>query len=86
MSDFHLNAYPNPSRGFTNIAYFLPQSMDVQVELYNMVGQKVQVLKNEWQPAGDQYIELNTNNLPKGNYLVRLVAGGAVSTQKLVVF
>lgn len=85
QNDFHLNAYPNPAQGFTQIAYHLPQSMDVQVELYNLVGQKVQTLRNEFQSEGDQYIELNTNDLPKGNYLLRLVANGQVSTQKIIV-
>lgn len=80
-----LNAYPNPSKGRTTIAYNLTESSDVVVELFDLMGKKVQTLTNEWQASGDQYLELNTSSLPKGNYLVRLMANGQISTQKLVV-
>ena len=82
---FHLNAYPNPVRGFVSIAYYLPRSSKVQVELFDLTGQKINLLINEFQMEGDQHLNLNTNELPAGNYFIRLNVNGQVSTKKLVV-
>lgn len=82
---FLLNAYPNPASTFTTIAYHLEESTNVQVDLFDLMGKKVVNLANEQQTAGDQYINVDTSELPKGSYLVRLVANGQVSTQRIVV-
>lgn len=82
---FLLNAYPNPAQTQTTIAYYLANGAKVEVAIYNMLGQRVATLANEYQAIGDQYIELNTNELNAGQYIVRLVVDGAVATKTIRV-
>ena len=52
-ASFVLNQnYPNPFNPSTTISYDLTAPARVEVSIYNMVGQKVTTLVNEYQPAG----------------------------------
>ena len=44
--------YPNPFNPVTNIGFELPRAVQVKIELFNIIGQKVKVLLNEQRPAG----------------------------------
>lgn len=48
--------YPNPSNPTTTIEYQLPHPVQVQISLYSIVGEKVAVLVNEYQDAGNYRI------------------------------
>lgn len=64
------NIYPNPVDNKTNISYFLEKEMDVKIELFNMLGERVQSIVSEKQNAGEYQVEINTNNLINGTYFV----------------
>ena len=44
--------YPNPFNPSTQIDFSLPESANIQLEIYNILGQKVQTLKNERMAPG----------------------------------
>lgn len=80
-----LRSYPNPSSGSTTVRYELEQAADVNLGLYNISGQKVMQLRNEFQHAGTQEVVFHPENLPGGVYLLKLEAGSSVSVSRMVI-
>lgn len=82
--------YPNPSSGFTNIAFSLSKSGSVQLDIFNRQGQKVRTLIDENQAAGPKTIQWNGTDgngqtVAAGLYFVRLITEDGIETEKLLV-
>ncbi len=77
--------YPNPFNPGTIIAYELPETADVRLELYNAAGQRVAVLVNGTRTAGQHQIYFEADGLASGLYLYRLQAGDQVLTRKMTL-
>jgi hypothetical protein len=77
--------YPNPFAGQTTIRYEVPQSGDIRLAVYNVLGQRVALLVHEQQEAGRKEISFTARDLPSGVYFVRLTSGGMTRTQKITV-
>ncbi len=60
--------YPNPFNPQTTIKYDLVKSGMVELNIYNVLGQKVLSLVNKNQSAGSHSITFNVSNLPSGLY------------------
>ena len=72
--------FPNPFNPATTIKYALPQAVDVELTVYNVVGQVVRTLVAEHQSAGRYVVEWDATNdsghsLSAGMYFYRLQAG-----------
>ncbi|MCD4746983.1 MAG: T9SS type A sorting domain-containing protein [Bacteroidales bacterium] len=79
--------YPNPFVNSTTINYYLPESSKVVLNVYNIIGQKVNTLINENQTAGQHNIIWNgkdTNNemIESGVYFYSLEVNGKIITNK----
>lgn len=78
--------YPNPFNPSTTISYQLPTSSFVSLKIYDVLGNEVKTLVNEYKQAGDHNYELKIDNseLSSGIYFYRINAGYYSSTKKLV--
>jgi len=82
--------YPNPFNPSTVITYQLPQVGMVTLEIYNAFGEKVRMLVNNMQEAGNYEVEWDGKNnsgnqLSSGIYLYRISAGNYVKVMKMVL-
>ncbi len=81
---------PNPFNFTTRIGYTLDNSYNVQLEIYNILGQKVKVLDNGIRDAGVHTILWNgcdDNGSPcsEGVYLYTLKVGESIKTKKMLL-
>lgn len=77
--------YPNPFNPRTTIVYALPEAGQVQIALYNTLGQKVKTLVHQFKAAGTYTVEINVADLPSGMYLYQMEAGQFSKRLKLVL-
>ena len=73
-----LGAYPNPSSGKTTIGFSLSEQGDLELAVYNTLGQRVAVLASGSYEAGQHEAYFDGARLPNGLYLYRLTHGGAL--------
>ena len=77
------NNYPNPFNPSTTIKFGLPQNANVQISVYNVIGQKVMEIANGEYSAGIHYVRFNAESLSSGIYIYKMNAVG-VSGNKFV--
>ena len=77
--------YPNPFNPQTVITYQLSGISQVELNIYNMLGQKVAVLVSETQPAGNYRAEWDATRFASGVYFYELKAGSFQKTRKMLL-
>ncbi|MCF7922492.1 MAG: T9SS type A sorting domain-containing protein [Candidatus Marinimicrobia bacterium] len=80
-----LNAYPNPFNPSSRIEYSLSQTSNVQLSIYNILGQKIESLIDGRQDAGVHSIQWEAKGQPAGIYLAVLNNGFESKTTKMVL-
>jgi len=66
--------YPNPTSGMTQLKMDLPKATMVTVSVYNALGQRVQRLEQDLTAGSGQTLQLNSTDLPSGQYFYRIKA------------
>jgi hypothetical protein len=82
--------YPNPFNPAVQIDYALPHSGEVEIVVYNILGQKVRTLLSDWQEAGFQRIAWHglddaNRQMASGVYLIRVTTSGLLRTRKVML-
>ena len=77
--------YPNPFNPITQIKYQLPKATKVNMDIYNLNGNKVRSLVNTRQQAGYYIINFNANGLASGVYLYTISTENNHVTNKMVL-
>ncbi|MBT8380462.1 MAG: T9SS type A sorting domain-containing protein [Ignavibacteria bacterium] len=77
--------YPNPFNPSTVIELSLPQAENVKLIIYNLLGEQVEVLVNDYQQAGKYKFGFDASSLSSGIYFYSLTAGSFSETKKMIV-
>jgi hypothetical protein len=80
-----LNICPNPFNASASISYSLPEAANISIEVYNLMGQKVERLYSGFENAGEHSFVWNAGNYSSGMYFVRLSAGDISRTERVVL-
>ncbi len=80
-----LQNHPNPFNSFTTIHYSLPEPSDVHIEIFDLLGQRVDVLFDGYKPAGLHSLDWNADDFPSGVYFTRLKSGDKSQNIKMVL-
>jgi hypothetical protein len=79
--------FPNPFNPTTRINYQLPKESFVLLKVFDVLGNQVALLVNEYQNSGNYNIQFSSNNLQltSGTYFYELRAGDFVSVKKMLL-
>lgn len=77
--------YPNPFNPNTTISFQLPVSGHVKLKIYDVLGNEIATLIDEFKNAGKHNLVFNAENLSSGMYFYRLEADGVLKTMKMML-
>jgi hypothetical protein len=81
--------YPNPFNPNTLIRFVLPVNSFVTLKVYDVLGNEIAILVDEYRSAGNYEINFDANSatggLPSGIYFFRLQAGGFDQTKSMLL-
>jgi hypothetical protein len=77
--------YPNPFNPSTSIHYALPRGAHVRLEVFNSAGERVAVLVDNDQSAGQHGATFDGTRFASGAYFYRLQAADFVATKKFLL-
>ncbi|MEN9839782.1 MAG: hypothetical protein RL177_1261, partial [Bacteroidota bacterium] len=77
--------YPNPFNPGTTIRFTIRSLSDVDIAVYDLLGRKVAQLVDRRFSSGEHRVEFDASNLPSGQYVVRMSAGGQVYSRKITL-
>jgi len=85
LSYYLYQNYPNPFNPVTNISFEVPISSDINLSVYNILGNITDVLVNEQKEPGKYTISWNASHLSSGFYYYILKSGKNIITQKCIL-
>jgi Secretion system C-terminal sorting domain len=77
--------YPNPFNPSTTIEFGIPESQFVILAVYNLLGEQVGLLVNEYLSAGSYKATWDASDLPSGIYIYKLSAGEFSQSNKMIL-
>jgi hypothetical protein len=77
--------YPNPFNPSTVISFTVAKRSNINLAVFNILGEQVAILINEMKDAGNYQVEFNAVDLPSGMYVYRFEAENFVSTKKMML-
>jgi hypothetical protein len=84
--DFLWDFYPNPFNNAFSIQYQLERPDRVEIDLYNIRGQHVGNILNQYKSAGSHTINYQISELSSGIYLVNLRLQSGINSMKKVIY
>jgi len=77
--------YPNPFNKDTRICYYVPENSQVRLEAFNILGEKICTMADEYQNTGWHAINFNAGSLPSGIYYYRMNILSYYVTKKMLL-
>lgn len=85
LEDKLIGNFPNPFNPLTKIRYTLKDVDRVSLKIYDILGNKINVLEEEYKLPGEHEISFDGSNLPSGVYLCVLETSRYRSVQKMIL-
>ncbi|NQU68436.1 MAG: T9SS type A sorting domain-containing protein [Candidatus Marinimicrobia bacterium] len=79
------SAFPNPFNPVTTIKYDLPETGDVKIIIYDMMGREVTQLVNAVENAGYHSVKWDATSYASGAYFVKMTSDDFTQTQKVML-
>jgi flagellar hook assembly protein FlgD len=80
-----LQNYPNPFNAQTTVKYILHKTRRVRIDVYDLLGRKVETLVNEEKQAGQHQAVWDASDRSSGVYFYRIEAGEFIETKKMIL-
>jgi DNA-binding beta-propeller fold protein YncE len=77
--------YPNPFNPVTTIEFAIPELAEVRLEVFDILGRRVQTLLSGPLEAGFHRVQFDASRLASGIYLYRIQAGEFSKVQRMVL-
>jgi hypothetical protein len=77
--------YPNPLTDAATIEFTLEREADVEISVYNTIGQRVKLILSERRFAGSHSINFERGDLPQGVYFYTIKAGEKAESHKMLI-
>lgn len=82
---FQLTNYPNPFNSHTKIFVRIPISGVLAIKIYNVVGEEISEVTNQYLNAGSYNFYFDANKLTSGVYLIRMKIGDRQFSHKILL-
>ncbi|MDH3268742.1 MAG: T9SS type A sorting domain-containing protein, partial [Ignavibacteria bacterium] len=77
--------YPNPFNPSTNINFSIAEASFVKIAVYNLLGQQVDLLLDEFREAGLHTVSFDASQLPSGAYFYSIETPQFNQTRKMLL-
>ncbi len=77
--------YPNPFNPNTIIDYQIPEAGEVELTVFNILGEKISTLLKRYQKAGSYQAVFNAEDISSGIYLYKLTTGNYSQICKMII-
>ncbi len=77
--------YPNPFNPTTKINFSVPNTGNVTMKIYDLLGREIMTLVNQSKPAGNYTVDFDASQLSSGVYIYQLRSGNSLLTKKMMV-
>lgn len=77
--------YPNPFNPSTTIDYSIPKAGNVQIKVYDILGNEVATLVDRYESPGSHSVSFNASNFASGIYIYIMRSGGFHSSGKMIL-
>ncbi|MEJ2103517.1 MAG: aryl-sulfate sulfotransferase [Ignavibacteriaceae bacterium] len=86
VKEFELSQnFPNPFNPTTTIRYSIPESGIVTLKIYNLLGEELTTLVNDYKNAGSYQVRFDAKNLSSGIYYYQIESGNFIQVRKMVL-
>jgi len=79
-----VSIFPNPTQNNSTINYFSATSEDLNITLYNVVGEKINTIYNGTVSSGNTQYDVNMEEMPRGIYIVKIENSNGIKSLKLI--
>jgi photosystem II stability/assembly factor-like uncharacterized protein len=80
-----ISVFPNPATDYVNVKFILNSNKAVSGEIYNISGRLVKKLTFNNTGYGENLFNINTSNLPRGSYIIRLKGEGTELVERFLI-
>jgi hypothetical protein len=85
LARMDMNVSPNPFNPSASVKYTVPEAGEVNLSVFNLLGQEVAELVSGYREAGIHSVTFDASALPSGLYLARLTTAGQTQLHRMVL-
>jgi hypothetical protein len=84
-NNLDFQTYPNPASGTINFSFKLKDGDDVEIEFYDMLGQKVNTVTKNYFNTGSHTVHYNLKNMIPGVYISKIKTNNSTYSKTIIV-